>query len=608
MQDEETSDDPDAVQSSTNSSEEDIDINETHQPEVQQLRQWATKNKIYLSHLDELLAILRVRLIPDLPKSAKAFLRTTKAQYNIIPMPDSKGSMGEFVYFGVAKGLIECVNDDLHPNNLIELQINVDGVPLVKSGYQEFWPILCKVHCDADLYEPYPVAVYFGESKPASLDSYLNLFIEEINNLQRDGIEISGKHFAVTIKCFICDTPARSFLKCTIGHLGINACERCTVEGVRVENRTVYPDTNSEERTDASFRGSHQPSHHTGISPLLRILPFLNMIHIFVLDFMHLCCQGIMKKLLEYWIVAGVNKFNVAQRHELSRRMELLKKQIPYEFQRKPRSTNCIGKWKATELRFFLLYCGPVVLKDVLLSKLYKHFLLLHVSCRILCSEKYCKKYRIAAKQYLVTFFQYLGEYYGPSSQTVNSHHLIHLADDVLFINSSLSKVTAFPFESLLGKLKRLLRTPHRPLAQLCRRLHEQKITKNEKPTVPRLVEILQKNDEDIVKIMYKRFTITNMSPNNVLLLKDKTIFEVLKISMNDDNIDISGKVWKKKKSIFIFPFDSGRLNMWQLHNRPVDNIVTFPLSSVDCKMVHLSVNLREQASDKVFVIPLLHH
>ena len=48
-----------------------------------------------------------------MPQSAKAFLRTTKAQYNVIPMPDSKGSMGEFVYFGVAKGLIECVNDEL---------------------------------------------------------------------------------------------------------------------------------------------------------------------------------------------------------------------------------------------------------------------------------------------------------------------------------------------------------------------------------------------------------------------------------------------------------------------------------------------------------------
>ena len=37
------------------------------------------------------------------------------------------------------------------------------------------------------------------------------------------------------------------------------------------------------------------------------------------------------------------------------------------------------------------------------------------------------------------------------------------------------------------------------------------------------------------------------MSPYYVLLLKDKTIFEVLKISINDKNIDINGKVWEEK-------------------------------------------------------------
>ena len=53
----------------------------------------------------------------------------------------------------------------------------------------------------------------------------------------------------------------------------------------------------------------------------------------------------------------------------------------------------------------FLLYRGPVILKDVLLSNLYKNFLLLYVACYILCSDKYCKKYRTADKQYSMTFF-----------------------------------------------------------------------------------------------------------------------------------------------------------------------------------------------------------
>ena len=380
------------------------------------------KKKKNLSHLDELLGILRPTLIPELPKCAKTFLGTSGAQYNIIQMMDKKGSMGEFTYFGIAKGLKMCINVDLHPDNEIQLQINVDEVPLVKSGYQEFCPILCKVHCNPNVYEPFPVAIYFGELKPADVNLFLDEFVKEINDVQRNGIEISGNHFNIKLKCFICDTPARAFLKSTVGHGGKNACERCTVQGVRLEGRTVFLSADAEERTDQSFRTRQQADHHHAFTALLRIVPFLNIIAVFVLDSMHLLYQGIMKKLLVYWIDHGINKLHVTKRQELSRRMKLLKQQVPCEFQRKPRSTDKFAKWKATELRFFLLYAGPVVLKNVLVSKLYEHFLLFHVACRLLCSDKHCAKYCRLAKEYLTLFFKYMGEYYRPASQILNVH------------------------------------------------------------------------------------------------------------------------------------------------------------------------------------------
>lgn len=129
---------------------------------------------------------------------------------------------------------------------------------------------------------------------------------------------------------------------------------------------------------------------------------------------MHLCCIGIMKKFAEYWISGEKqnpmqrrnmlekqmrnnfgkqrkNKLGPQQQKELSKRIEHLKRDlkrcIPEEFQRKPRSVNKIAMWKATEFRFFLLYCGPIVLRGILKPDIYKHFLLLHTACRILCSE-----------------------------------------------------------------------------------------------------------------------------------------------------------------------------------------------------------------------------
>jgi len=60
-----------------------------------------------------------------------------------------------------------------------------------------------------------------------------------------------------------------------------------------------------------------------------------------------------------------------------------MKKFIPLEFARYPRSLFEINRWKATEFRSFILYTRPVLLKDVLPKRVYEHFLCLNVSIRI---------------------------------------------------------------------------------------------------------------------------------------------------------------------------------------------------------------------------------
>lgn len=56
-------------------------------------------------------------------------------------------------------------------------------------------------------------------------------------------------------------------------------------------------------------------------------------------------------------------------------------------------------------------------------------------------------------------------KFYGCDSQVMNFHNLIHLADDVKYMSGPLSSFSSFPFESVLGQIKKLVRASRNPLS-----------------------------------------------------------------------------------------------------------------------------------------------
>ena len=220
-----------------------------------------------------------------------------------------------------------------------------------------------------------------------------------------------------------------------------------------------------------------------------------------------------------------------------------------------------------------------------------------------------CQIYNGHTKTYLRSFFIALNEYYGPISHILNAHHLIHVADDVTSMGCNLTITTTFAFESFLGKIKKMLSTPNRSLAQVCRRPYEKRMLRLKKQIIiPPLLE-MEKIDKEynVMKIRYKQFTITNESPDNMILLQSGTIASIRKMYSEAENLKIECQVWQKKKPVFTYPCNSKYFSIWNLHSQPLSKVINCPISLISKKLVKLQVSSREGEPDKVYVISLLH-
>lgn len=124
---------------------------------------------------------------------------------------------------------------------------------------------------------------------------------------------------------------------------------------------------------------------------------------------MHLLFQGVMKTLMESWIFRKSQaRLKLSQVKRLRMKFLSIRGYVPFEFQRKTFDSYDLARWKATEYRFVLLYCGPAILKDILSKQLYDHFLLLFVACRILHCKNLMITYSDYARQLLRNFFFFI--------------------------------------------------------------------------------------------------------------------------------------------------------------------------------------------------------
>ena len=189
--------------------------------------------------------------------------------------------------------MIKCFH--LLQDKNIDLIINVDGLPIFKSTGAQLWPILS--HFAGK--QPFTIALFYGTSKPSNPQEFMEDFLNEYTYLVREGLTFKDTLYNVRIKAFVCDAPARQLLKSMKPHNAYHGCERCDVNGQYISNRMTFHEKGDKRTGELFANHAYAGTHQYELSFLTNY--GFDCISQFPLDYMHLICLGVMKRLLLCW-------------------------------------------------------------------------------------------------------------------------------------------------------------------------------------------------------------------------------------------------------------------------------------------------------------------
>ncbi|KAE8745038.1 hypothetical protein FOCC_FOCC008350 [Frankliniella occidentalis] len=533
---------------------------------LESLRAWARRG-VSKSKVTELLSILRLRH-PFLPKTCRGLLKTPSQ----LPITDVGG--GLYFYKGILKNIQSRLDQEyLARHNEIIVDINMDGIPPFRNSPANFFPIL---GCFGGQQEPFIIAGWFGHRKePDDLNEFLNDYIQEVELLQNEGVQLFGNVYPFRIRNYILDALARAFVKCWIGHGGTYGCEKCVVEGVRFRNRTTFTGLNCPLRTDESFRNRDQPLHHKPglVSPLERINT--GMISQFRLDPLHLLYLGVFRRWLDFILIEPGNfVLTDDQVGAVSAAVLNLKEFCPCEFNRKPREFKRRGNhFKAHELRRILLYDGLSAFSG-LDANLYRNYLLLHSASYILTSP-HLRDFLEVANECVRNFINHCRQIFTRAFLVYNVHSLSHIVQEAEN-HGTLEEFSAFKFENYLGVMKRSLRSGYLPLHQVYNKDAETdgKLTNPTQQIDPNAYILSREHNRPAGEIvdgtqfqMLKtgNITLSLSRPDCCFLTQESEVCILSNIVQTlEGEIFLIGRKFSVKESAYLFPLDSALLDIFR--------------------------------------------
>ncbi|CAL8076189.1 unnamed protein product [Calicophoron daubneyi] len=332
-------------------------------------------------------------------------------------------SPGKYGHYGLQQALEKIApNALLHAAEYVSLQFNVDGMKPFKDTNMCMWPILGRIIYPV-VTSPFLVGLYSGSTKPEDVNFYLSTFVQELLDLLKHGVRVakSARPINVRISCFVCDSPARAYIKRKVTHTGYSSCDHCVQKGIYVAGKVTFPLTNCPLRTDAAFR-SRSDSYKT----ILECLP-IDMINDFPLDYMHCVCLGVTKRVISKWLDSANNAFCIdsASKNIVHHRIMQYRGCLKPYFTKVCRTWNLYRQWHAVEFRQFLLYLGPVVLRDAISTEYYDNFMHLSIGIYLLSHPAFYKTYNGFSHSCLIKFIESAYDVYGAGEMVYNVHSLI---------------------------------------------------------------------------------------------------------------------------------------------------------------------------------------
>lgn len=365
------------------------------------------KYKFSRDATNEILRFLKENGHAFLPITRETLLHTPK-----IPILVRKIGDAEYFHVGLQKALHRCNYEFLIHQDVIEIDVNIDGLSLSKSSKLKTWPILGAFPNKPNI-SPFIIGAFVGYSNPPCIDDFLLEFVNEARNSLANGVEVTPQRIRkpMSIRAYICYAPARAFLTGTKSHVANIGCNKCDQRCVNINGKKTFLTTSGNIRTDESFRYRIQQEHHqllyvtrpTLLETLGTQVPN---------DPMHLVDEGVFARMLGslfFGPCAGVGLSNI-DKQRIDEIYISYAPYVPSEFSRKTRSIiNEFSRWKGTEFRFWGLYGGFVVLKDFVEPVIYKHFLDFFTAIRLLSCPSTCGAFTDCSENLLKAFVENYG-------------------------------------------------------------------------------------------------------------------------------------------------------------------------------------------------------